>query len=76
VWKKFMDAALNGKDVQQFPPPANTGDVNAGDSPAATQTATDQNQGNTNPACIIFPATCTTQNGNGNGNGGNGRRGG
>ena len=31
VWKKFMETALKGADVIQFPPKANTGDINAGD---------------------------------------------
>jgi membrane peptidoglycan carboxypeptidase len=75
VWKKFMDAALNGQQIEQFPPAANTGDVNAGDTAAPTQNTTDQNQPtNNNPACVLFPASCTTTNGNGNGNG-NGRHG-
>jgi membrane peptidoglycan carboxypeptidase len=81
VWKKFMDAALAGQQIQQFPGPANTGDVNAGDAAAPAQNSSDQNQGNTNdnPTCVLFPTSplCSGNNNNGNGNGnGNGRNGG
>jgi membrane peptidoglycan carboxypeptidase len=72
IWKKFMDKALDGADVLQFPEGKNIGDPDAGNGKSPTPTV---------PACDPADLLCIIRNGgddrggdnrgggNGNGNG-------
>jgi len=81
IWKRFMNDALEGTDIERFPPGTHIGDDDAGNGVAPTQTP-----------CFPGDPTCQTPgtggqpgfpggnaggdgNGNGNGNGNGGRNG-
>jgi membrane peptidoglycan carboxypeptidase len=68
VWQHFMDEAMSGKAIKQFPAAQNVGDVTVGNGIAPAQ-QNDQNNGDNNALCTFF-GTCNT----GNNNGGNNRR--
>ncbi|MBX6356011.1 MAG: penicillin-binding protein, partial [Micromonosporaceae bacterium] len=70
IWKKFMNEALKGTDVERFPPAAHTGDPNRGNG------VEPQHQPGQGPGgdCFLPAFFCPTDNGGNGGNDGPGGR--
>jgi membrane peptidoglycan carboxypeptidase len=62
MWKAFMDGALEGKPVEKFPPPANTG-VRATPSASPTPTATPTATSTPSPRPTILPTVKPSKSG-------------